>query len=432
MCGRTAISRNVGYYAEKFNVQEVSEEARYFKPSQNISPGTKLPIVVANGGNGSFQLCHWGISWQSADGKTLSTINSRSETVKEKFPKSLYHKRAILISDGYFEWKKIGDKVREPYFFYNENSPMMMAAVYDESKGNNSKCFSLLTVNAGNNISFIHDRQPFLLTDATSSKWLNGSPTEIDDLLSTGIRENNEMLDAIKFHPVIDKVSNSHYQGDDCTKMKKSSALPISNFFKISPKKETVAINSPSASTTSQERDNSRVTNDIVTPTVSHIKHEPDSSIQPHDIFYPTLDSEGEASSRVPTNEVEESVTSSKRSECGHVTEYIGDLKLYYCKVCDVYTERGNEQTPVSTSSNIPAKVTTTPTGSSNSTPAKVTKTPTSTNNSTPAKATKNKAHATSSSNSTPAKNNKKRKSAENSPLPTAKITSFFTKNENV
>ena len=409
MCGRTAISRKVGYYAEQFNVHEVSEEAQNFKPSQNISCGTNLPILVANGDKRAFKLFHWGISFDH-DGKTTTTINSRSETIKEIFPKSLYHKRCVLVCDGYYEWKKISEKLREPYFFYHENSPMLMAAIYDESKTNKAKCFSVLTVNAGNNVSFIHGRQPFLLTNETINKWLYGSSEEIDELLSVGISENNDMIECVKFHPVHEKMNSTHYQGDDCMKMKKSSAIPICNFFKTSPKKET--INSPSVPTTNQNEEKGVLTH-------YNIQYKNDNSNgAPQDEFYPLMDSECIEDSATTTKaEIEgifNSAANAKLSQCDHVVDFIDDLNLYYCKVCDVYSDRNNERAQAS----------------DKSTPVKGTKSTTSASNSTPVKATKKKSPVSSNS-STPAKNTKKRR-IENSPLTASKITSFFTKKETV
>jgi len=377
MCGRTAISRKVGFYAEQFNVQEVSEEAQNFKPSQNISCGTNIPILVAHGNRRAFQLFYWGISFQN-DGKIITTINSRSETVKEKFPKSLYHKRCVLICDGYYEWKEASNKLKEPYFFYFDKTPMLMAAIYDESKTNQSKCFSVLTVDAGSNVSFIHGRQPFLLSNETINKWLHGSSEEIDELISVGIRENNDMIQDVKFHPVHEKMNNTHYQGDDCMKMKKSSAIPICNFFKTSPKKET--INSASATTAGKNDETDVVTN-------FDLKCEQDASnLTPPEVCYPSLvkdDIDGAVSSQASTNAM-------NVSACDHCLDFVSDLNLYYCRVCDDYID----QVP----------------------------------NSTSVKDAKNKTPASSSSSS-PVKSTKKRK-ADNSPHTTAKITSFFTKKE--
>ena len=398
----------MGYYAEQFNVYEVSEEAQNFKPSQNISCGTYLPILVANGDKRAFKLCHWGISFEK-DGKLITTINSRSETIKEIFPKSLYHKRCVLVCDGYYEWKKISEKLREPYFFYLENSPMLMAAIYDESKTTKALCFSVLTVNAGNNVSFIHNRQPFLLTNDAINKWLHGSSAEIDELLSVGIRENDDMIDCVKFHPVHEKMNSTHYQGDDCMKMKKSSAIPICNYFKTSPKKET--INSPSAPTTGQNEEKDALTH-------FELQHENDNSHSvPQDIC-PLMVSESIDGSAATANAdivgMLNSTSNTKLSQCDHVIDFIDHLNLYYCKVCDVYSDRIDERAQAS---------------SDKSTPVKVIKPPIiSASNSTPVKTTKKKSPLSSNS-STPAKSTKKRR-IEN-PLPTAsKITSFFTKKE--
>ncbi|GIS55228.1 hypothetical protein Ct9H90mP29_22700 [bacterium] len=59
-------------------------------------------------------------------------INARSETLLQKisYKDLVYSKRCIIISDGYFEWKKHGNRKIPYYIHHPEKTLLLMAGLW--------------------------------------------------------------------------------------------------------------------------------------------------------------------------------------------------------------------------------------------------------------------------------------------------------------
>jgi len=61
-------------------------------------------------------------------------INARSETVLEKpsFKRAFLKRRCLIITDGFYEWKKAGSK-KQPYYIFLKGHPAFAFAGLWES-----------------------------------------------------------------------------------------------------------------------------------------------------------------------------------------------------------------------------------------------------------------------------------------------------------
>lgn len=142
MCGRVSISLSVSDIAVKSDSKpkEVKDEDNdssneihkifIFKPSQNLGPGTMLPIVYKPLNNKELALMHWGIT--TAD---FMTTNIKLETVTSIFTSLLKSNRCVIYIDGFYEWtqeKVMASNSKEPYYFHNEDRsvPLVCAGLY--------------------------------------------------------------------------------------------------------------------------------------------------------------------------------------------------------------------------------------------------------------------------------------------------------------
>ena len=124
-------------------------DSERFWPSYNICPSSFVPVLVmqdrlmkyynslqnnnnnnnnSNDSNGDLVLhsMKWGLIpsfSKTSKGIGFRTINARIETIKSKptYRRLVNSKRCIVLFQGYYEWKGISRKEKQPYFFTLSN-----------------------------------------------------------------------------------------------------------------------------------------------------------------------------------------------------------------------------------------------------------------------------------------------------------------------
>lgn len=126
----------------------------------------------------------WGLvpHWANDPTKGSSLINARMETVaaKPSFRESLSERRCLVITDGYYEWKKSG-KTRIPFRIrMRDDRPFVFAGLWDKwSKGDTlvESC-TIITTPSAPITAHIHDRMPAILAFDDSMEWLRADAGE--------------------------------------------------------------------------------------------------------------------------------------------------------------------------------------------------------------------------------------------------------------
>src|SRR5690625_3438313 len=107
MCGRITLRMPARAVAEflRRNVSSIPE------PRFNIGPGQESLVArLSENGSDEREVCsmNWNFvpSWNREE-KPASIINARSETVGERpsFRSAFRNRRALLLADGFYEWK---------------------------------------------------------------------------------------------------------------------------------------------------------------------------------------------------------------------------------------------------------------------------------------------------------------------------------------
>ena len=187
MCGRYTITTPTKTLASYFGVFPPSEP---LVPTDNARPSQNLPIVLDKEPK-QMVMGHWGFPITIA-GKEKELINVRIESILEKpfFRKAAEEHRCIILADGFFEWKKTGDKSQK-YEFTLGRRPMAFAGIYEwRSKNCRNEMrpfFSIITTPAKGTIAPIHDRMPFILSEAHEYFWLTADFSV--DMLSPSLEE---------------------------------------------------------------------------------------------------------------------------------------------------------------------------------------------------------------------------------------------------
>ncbi|EAV3218519.1 SOS response-associated peptidase [Salmonella enterica subsp. enterica serovar Pomona] len=220
MCGRFAQAQTREEYlayladeAERDIAYDPEPIGRY-----NVAPGTKVLLLSERDEKLHLDPVLWGYAPGWWDKATL--INARVETAPSSrmFKPLWQHGRAIVFADGWFEWKKEGDK-KQPYFIHRKDGkPIFMAAIGSTpfERGDDAEGFLIVTSAADKGLVDIHDRRPLVLSPGTARKWMRQgiSGKEVEEIITDGAVPT----DKFTWHAVKRSVGNVKNQGEELIK----------------------------------------------------------------------------------------------------------------------------------------------------------------------------------------------------------------------
>jgi putative SOS response-associated peptidase YedK len=213
MCGRFTQRQPATRLKKEFGVEEVPEvEARY-----NIAPTQSILGVRQMPDGREMSLLKWGLipSWAKDSLMGVKLINARSETVTEKpsFREAFKRRRCVIPADGFYEWQRTGGR-KQPFFFHlRDDRPFSFAGLWDKWKNEDGEVIescTILTTEANEVLSPVHDRMPVILHPETYELWLD------DDVRKSDLRM--ELLQPfpaseMRAYPVSTLVNNTRSQG---------------------------------------------------------------------------------------------------------------------------------------------------------------------------------------------------------------------------
>lgn len=176
----------------------------------NVPPTTYIPTLL---NTNIYTYAQFGLipSW-ARDNKSIN-INGRCETLFEKksFRDSFKSKRCLIPINGWYEWKKAGDK-KIPYFIKpSKTDTFVCAGLYDEWYDNkNGKVvlsIALITTAPNSVVEEIHDRMPVILDKKHWKTWLNYNST-LEELNNLFTLYPNENIATVEVSTFVNKVSN--------------------------------------------------------------------------------------------------------------------------------------------------------------------------------------------------------------------------------
>ena len=143
---------------------------RALVPRFNIAPSTEILTVRRQNGVAEIAYMRWGLipRWAKDAAIGNKLINARSETAFEKpaFRESARRRRAIIVVDGFYEWRRNG-RVKQPYHIrMRGRSAFGIASIWDgwrDETGTTIDTCSLLTTAPNSLMEPIHNRMPVIL-----------------------------------------------------------------------------------------------------------------------------------------------------------------------------------------------------------------------------------------------------------------------------
>jgi putative SOS response-associated peptidase YedK len=220
MCGRYTLTSSGEQVATLFDLVEMPQlQARY-----NMAPTQEAPVVrmLAPGGPRLLSALRWGLVPYWADDPAIGNrmINARSESVAEKpaYRTSFKKKRCLVVTDGFYEWKKAG-KAKQPYLIRRrDRQPFAFAGLWSSWKNPAApeqplETFTILTTGANGTIRELHDRMPVILDRADFGLWLDPGVGEADRLLPLLVPAADDLLETF---PVSRSVNSPAHDAADC------------------------------------------------------------------------------------------------------------------------------------------------------------------------------------------------------------------------
>ena len=212
MCGRFAFYSPSEAAAALFGVSgSMPVEPRY-----NIAP-TQFVAAIRGGEDNERELVmlRWGLvpSWAKDPSIGNRMINARAETVAEKpsFRAAYSRRRCIVLADGFFEWRRVGD-AKTPYFIsLASGDPFALGGLWeswhDTESGDAIQSTALITTEANDYMRTLHHRMPMILEADAANDWLGGDKNMLETAAA-----NSPPLRA---WPVDRRVNNARNQGEE-------------------------------------------------------------------------------------------------------------------------------------------------------------------------------------------------------------------------
>jgi len=144
-------------------------------PSYNVAPTQEAPVVRQNrDGERTAAMLKWGLVPHWAEENAHGHINSRSETADTTaaFRDAFARRRCLVPASGFFEWKKLDDGSKQPYYVrLNDGPPFAFAGLWERRE--DTRTFAILTTDANDLLAPIHDRMPVILDPDDYDLWLD-------------------------------------------------------------------------------------------------------------------------------------------------------------------------------------------------------------------------------------------------------------------
>jgi putative SOS response-associated peptidase YedK len=216
MCGRYAVTLPPEAMRNIFKTLNLLE----YPPRYNIAPTQPIVAIWEDGGRRESRLARWGLvpHWVKDPREFPLLVNARAETMAQKpaFRDAVKHGRCVVPASGYYEWHTGSDGKKQPYYITLENGdPIAMAGLYATwmgPEGEEIDSVATITVPAGPDVTYIHDRMPAILVGDAIESWLDVRGTRFDEIAANIAPQPAGMMAS---RPVSRRVNSAANDGPD-------------------------------------------------------------------------------------------------------------------------------------------------------------------------------------------------------------------------
>ena len=144
-----------------------------------------------------------------------------SETAAEKpaFRDAIKRRRCLIPADGFYEWRKIGPKEKQPYNFgLATGSVFAFAGLWDrwrDPKNNVIETCTILTTRPNALVADVHDRMPAILRVEDYECWLDPGITNTETVVDC-LKPFDASL--MRKYPVGTRVNRPENDDEECAR----------------------------------------------------------------------------------------------------------------------------------------------------------------------------------------------------------------------
>jgi putative SOS response-associated peptidase YedK len=198
MCGRYATTRSAADLSALFDAVDETDDG--LAADYNVAPTDPVPIVRRSRrfAGPVLSVARWGLvhAWAEHTRGAARMINARVETVAtaRAYTPSFRRRRCLVPADGWYEWRKLSARDRQPYFMTpRDGGPLVFAGLWSAwtpGAGADSRAGSgegaagpvltctvltctVVTTAAVGEFALVHDRMPLLLPPDGWARWLS-------------------------------------------------------------------------------------------------------------------------------------------------------------------------------------------------------------------------------------------------------------------
>ena len=217
MCGRfTLTDDNRDGIAEQLAVS--ADELKDYKPRFNIAPTQTHFVVRMEHEDREVLWVRWGLipSWSKDAKGGYRTINARADGVEKKpaYRSAFKRRRCIVPADGFYEWEGPKDDRRPSWFHRGDGGLLMFAGLYefwtpkDDDEAEPLCSFTIITTDANEFMSQIHDRMPVILPEENIDDWIDPGETDVERLKELLVPAGEDVLIRRRVSKDVNSVKN--------------------------------------------------------------------------------------------------------------------------------------------------------------------------------------------------------------------------------
>lgn len=230
MCGRYTVTSPLEVIADLFELTRERHEGTgdapplpELRPRYNLAPTQEAPVVrvLTPDGGRLLDLLRWGLIpyWAKEASIGNRMINARSESVAEKpaYRWVFKKQRCLVVTDGFYEWKKLPGGKQPYYIRRKDHLPFAFAGLWSRwqppAGGETVETFTILTTDANAKVSELHDRMPVVLDRSDYGVWLDPGTQDAEKLKRLLVPMAGDELETV---PVSRRVNSPAYDGEEC------------------------------------------------------------------------------------------------------------------------------------------------------------------------------------------------------------------------
>lgn len=216
MCGRYTLFANYEDIVDRFEIEAGIAEEEYEK-SYNIAPSQQVLTVINDGSVNRLGYLKWGLvpSWAKDAKIGYKLINARAESLADKpsFRNAYRNRRCLILADSFYEWKRNGDNKFPMRIKMKSNQLFAMAGLWEAwptPEGRKLYTCSIITTEANELVSQIHDRMPVILPREYEGKWLDPSVHDTNVLSRLLKPFDDELMEAYEVSAALNSPKNNN------------------------------------------------------------------------------------------------------------------------------------------------------------------------------------------------------------------------------